>query len=457
MLLIGILVTLLILTALVVLHELGHFTMARLFGVRVFEFGIGFPPRVLGIWGGKVEISTSRIPAHTSYPPAAGEIVSVSAQRSAEDGVLYAENVQLGRQPVEQIGVRPESEVLVGKVKSVSGDSFQLASIHWTLNILPLGGFVRMLGEDQPKRGGSLSSKSYFARIAVIGMGVLVNFLLPFLLLPIVQLIPQERSIGPVEVEYVLPNSPAEEAQLMAGDTIISVGGESIDELADLGLAVSRSLGTEAEWLVLRNGEEIALTVASQFDPPMLVVGEDISLEEAQAYLPNAELEAGSTVMSGATGIRIGQPDAEVRTEGQPFFRALVSGWQRAADLLVLIFRGLGAIFAGGANPLDTLVGPVGAGQVAGGIIGTDAPAASIIQTLLLFAALISFSVAIFNLLPFPPLDGGHLLFILVQMVNRGKQVPANVIRTFNLTGFFILIGLGIYIIINDVGRITGG
>jgi regulator of sigma E protease len=118
----------------------------------------------------------------------------------------------------------------------------------WSFNWLPLGGFVRMVGEESSSAVGSLGSKPRWQRIVVMGAGAFVNLVIPFVLLPLVLMIPAEKPVGDVTIVTVFPGSPADEAGIQPGDKIVKVDGRTIDNISELQQAVTVKLGAESTW-----------------------------------------------------------------------------------------------------------------------------------------------------------------------------------------------------------------
>ncbi|GAI36767.1 unnamed protein product [marine sediment metagenome] len=174
-LLISIVSFLIVIAVLVLAHELGHFITAKASGVKVEEFGLGFPPRLLSVRRGET---------------------------------LYS------------------------------------------LNAIPLGGFVKMAGEEDPKVPGSLASKGIGTRLLVLSAGSLMNLLLPLLLFSIAFMIPHNLIMGQVMIEEVDPDSPAARAGIEPGDTLLSVNEKAVNNTGDLYRYIQLNLGKEITLLV---------------------------------------------------------------------------------------------------------------------------------------------------------------------------------------------------------------
>ena len=245
----GILTFLIVLGPLVVLHELGHLWTARRFGVKTLEFGFGYPPRAGGIWSGKTPVLVN---AQTVYEIdrnlLVGRVVAIRTVLDSDDNLVAVSVREKGKgDDAEASG---GSLITIGKVKADEGARLIVADMLWSFNWLPLGGFVRMVGEESSQSSGALGSKPRWQRIAVMGAGAGVNFVIPFILLPIVLMWPTEQLVGDVTVGTVFPGSPADAAGIRPGDRILRVDGREIRHIPDLQRAVTVKLGAKSTWLV---------------------------------------------------------------------------------------------------------------------------------------------------------------------------------------------------------------
>ena len=243
----GVISFIIVLGPLVILHELGHLWTARRFGVKTLEFGFGFPPRVGGLWTGK---TTVLVDESTLFEIDSGSLEGKTATistQSDDHGRLFAVDVR-NRQRSDDSEASSGAQILTGKVRSFDGEKIVVADMLWSFNWLPLGGFVRMVGEESSQADGSLGSKPYWQRIVVMGSGALVNALIPFVLLPVVLMIPSDKTVGDVVIIQVFPGSPAEKAGIRPGDKVIKVDGRKIENIAGLQQAVTVKLGAESTW-----------------------------------------------------------------------------------------------------------------------------------------------------------------------------------------------------------------
>ena len=300
----GLLLAVLILGPLIVLHEFGHYFVAKLHRVKVLEFGFGFPPRAFGIWTGSTEISTS---ADTAYEvgedgqsATIGQLVTVIG-REWEDGSIEALAIRPFQKKDAVLAQTTES-VFVGRVKQIDVRSITIADMLWSINWLPFGGFVKLRGEENPEARDSLASKSPLARISVIAAGVVVNAIIPFIVFTVVVMIPVQYIAGDVIVANVFPGSPAYEAGIRPLQKIVAVDGKLITNFNDLQTAVIQKLGEESEWEVQRGipdpfarptepevhyleGDTKIVNVVARWDPPRHQVVDEVDDPATQIRL----------------------------------------------------------------------------------------------------------------------------------------------------------------------------
>jgi regulator of sigma E protease len=362
MILITILVFIAILGLLVFVHELGHFVAAKKSGMKVEEFGFGFPPRVFGIKRGET---------------------------------LYS------------------------------------------INLVPLGGFVKIVGENgdttDPQAFGN---KPAWQRFIVLVAGVTMNVILAWVLVSLAlgigwptliqegDEIPSNVTVKNVSVGIleVGKNSPASEAGLKPEDYIIKIGNEPIDSIEEAQSVTLANAGKETIYTIKRGNDTFEKTITPRANPPE---GE------------------------GALGIALGSIGQVV----YPWYMAPIKGFELTVNLVVLTvmaFYNLIAQAIQGGNVGEALSGPVGIA-----VLTRDMTAMGFIY-LLRFTALISINLAIINIFPFPALDGGRVLFLLVEKI-RGKKMNANAEAWANAVGFSLLILLMIVVTVKDVSKYSDG
>lgn len=344
---------------LVLAHEWGHFIKAKRSGVRVDEFGFGFPPRIFGVKKGE-----------TTY----------------------------------------------------------------SLNLIPLGGFVRIHGEDGSDRSNprSFGSKSIFKRFNILAAGVGMNLALAAFLLIVGHMvgIPQAVEQGQesqfsdqrIQIVSVAENSPASEAGLRIADSIeaVKIDGEelAITRVEDLQKIVKDNAGEEMSVIVSRGDtiKELAVIPRARF--------------------PENEGPLGVALLR--TGLR-----------SFPVFESIWRGVISTVNILVIIVIGLFTLIKDlilGAGPGAAVAGPVGIGLLTIQMIDLGVP------YWLQFTALLSINLALINFLPFPALDGGRILFLFIEKL-RGRPVNPNVEKWIHAAGFLVLILLILVVTFQDIDR----
>ena len=245
----GVVTFLLVLGPLVLLHELGHLLTARWFGVKTLEFGFGYPPRAGGVWSGKTPVYLDEQTVYeVERSSLVGRVVSIRSVLDS-NGRQVAVSVRQ-RSKGDDVEASEGGLITIGKIKADRGDQLVVADMLWSFNLLPLGGFVRMVGEESNTTAGALGSKPRWQRIVVMGSGAAVNLLIPFILLPLVFMWPTEQQFGDVTIGSVFPSSPADQADIRPGDKIVKVDGREIRRVSDLQQAVTVRLGAASTWEV---------------------------------------------------------------------------------------------------------------------------------------------------------------------------------------------------------------
>lgn len=320
---------------------------------------------------------------------------------------------------------------------------------RYSLNWIPLGGFVKMLGEDgdveirrlreqgmtdaevETAMAGAFNRRPVWVRVVVLLAGVVMNFILAASLFAVALSMPTLIGEGPLTVTEIQPDSPAE-GRLEVGDVIVAVDGREFARSAELTEYVAEHGGEEVTLEVERDGSTVELTIT-----PRVVSEEDRASGVGPigfAYDPARIIEEPSTV------------DGPID--------AVVSGTATAWAIAVQIPGGLADAVGGllGLNPeAPDARGPIGIAQETGRVL--EAPLVS----QLFFVGLLSVNLAVLNVLPFPPLDGGQIAVVVIEAIRR-RRLPAEREALIYLTGFAVLIALVILISIQDIQRlITGG
>lgn len=364
---------LIVLSVLVFVHELGHFLAARRFGAAADEFGLGFPPRLFGF-----------------YKSTSGK----------------------------------------WKWKWGRGEVHDAADTVYSLNAIPLGGFVKIRGENGEEKSDpqSFASKPAWQRTIMLSAGVLMNVLLAAVIFSFIFAFGAVQSIDGVDLKNaevrdrhimiaaVSKDSPAEQAQLQPGDTIVSINGNPVENIEWLQSFVAGKAGETLEYRIKREDTEFTKEVTP------------VTLKETN---------------KGGIGIVI----SEMAFVRYPWYQAVVEGAKNTVFFLGAIVMGLyellARLFSGGGVSAD-VAGPVGIAVLTGQVVELG------FMYLLQFTALLSLNLAVINILPFPALDGGRILFLIIEKI-KGRPVRQQTEALIHNLGFMLLIILVILVTFKDI------
>lgn len=367
-----------VLAVLVLSHEFGHFVSARKSGMKVYEFGFGFPPRAFG-W--------------------------------------YKDPVT---KKIKFVGKKYEA-------KDCPADT--LYSVNW----LPLGGFVSIRGEnEQDLAPDSFQTKSFWPKAATIVAGVVMNIVLAGLLFSIGYIfgLPQvTENISDnaniqdrrVEIFQVIPGKPAETAGLLEGDAVTQVGSLQYPRLKEMQDYINVHKNENITIAVKRNGEIIT--------------------KEIQPFIYEESGKAG-----------IGVSIAEIGTVSYPWYLAFYYGFKDAfvmfGAIAVAFYSFIKGLFVG-TSIAGEVSGPIGIAVMTGKIAKLG------FIYLLQFTAVLSLNLAFINILPIPALDGGRLLFLILNKINK-KLAPAKFEQIAHSIGFMLLMLLILVVTIKDLTVFKG-
>ncbi len=300
---------------------------------------------------------------------------------------------------------------------------FKYGETIYSINAIPFGGFTRLLGEEDPSTPGSLASKSIGTRIFVLSAGSLLNILLPIILFTISFMIPHDVTMEKVLIKEVAVGSPAQTAGIEAGDRILEINGHTIKNRGDLSYQIQLNLGNDTSMVIVKpDSSQKFVSVKPRWAPPQ---------------------------GQGATGVVLTSSDMTSAVESMPFWQALPSSVTHSWEILVLFKNEVTSWFVRSSAP--QLAGPIAIAQLTGEVMKAG------ISPLLEFAALISINLGIFNLLPIPGLDGGRLMFVLLEWARRGKRISPQKEGLVHMIGFMAMILLIVVISYFDVTRIIRG
>jgi regulator of sigma E protease len=314
----------------------------------------------------------------------------------------------------------------------------------YSVNWLPLGGFVRLLGEEDPSDPQSLAAQPAWKRLIVLIAGSGMNIIAPIVLFAIFFMIPHQTPVGPAIIEVVEPNSPAAQAGIRPGDVIRELEGREVKNTSDAGRIIRLNMGETIEFTVVREaiggGEQVLdLPVKARWDPPSGQGPTGIRIANRAQTIPQCATFAN--------------PPPECRptvTEKYDPLGALGKGWTSTWDSLILARNQLIGFFHGGQGP--DVAGPVGIAQATREVVKESGW-----LTLLNFAALLSINLAIINALPLPMLDGGRMAFVILEVIRGGRRIAPEREAIVHLVGLALILTMAVVVTYFDVLRIIGG
>lgn len=380
-----IVIFIIVLGLIVFVHELGHFYSAKKLGIGVDEFGLGFPPRIFGIQ----KINNSKSTGFKKWK-------IIKGAKTPE--------------------TTPESK----------------GNVIYSLNWIPIGGFVKIKGEqgDMKDEDDSFSSKKIWKRVIVLSAGVTMNFIFAFILISIgfgvgiPNVVDQEVSKSAIvseqkiQVVKVEPDSPAEKAGIKLGDIIVSSNDSIFITTQDFQDFAGPNLNNEIMLTISRAGEE----------KEVKIIPEDLN-------------ENGK----GAVGVWL----ADIGLVKYPWYMAI---WMGAKTTVQITWQILVAFYELIKNLIVTqkagmeLAGPVGIAVLTGQVAKLG------FIHLLQFAAILSINLGIINFIPFPALDGGRVLFLLIEKIRR-KPMNEKIEAMMHNLGFLLLIVLVIVVTFKDISK----
>lgn len=342
-----------LLGVLIFAHELGHFLAARMAGVGVLKFSLGFGPKIYG----------------------------------------------------KKIG---ETE--------------------YVLSWIPLGGFVKLMGEsgneelspEDEKR--SFCKQSVWKRMMIVLAGPGFNFLLAVVIFMVVLMVGLPSLTS--EIGEVKKDAAAYEAGIIKGDQIIAINGEKVAYWEDIRILIGESKGARMEVVVKRGDEEKKFLVQPRLSKSKNIFGEDVP-----AYLIGISPSEKTVI--------------ERRNPWDAVLSAIYKTWEISKLTVISVVK----IFEGVISP-KTLGGPIFIAQVAGAQVKEG------IIPFILFMAILSINLGVINLFPIPVLDGGHVLFYLIEIVIR-REVSIKVRELAQQIGFVILLMLMLFVIFIDIERLN--
>ena len=428
-----------ILGILVFVHELGHFTIAKLAGVKVLKFSLGFGPRLLSRQWGETEYMICAVPLG-GYVLMLGEGGGVEgeavAQLPGDEGRSFAaksvgiRSLIVAAGPVTNLilpflvlplaymlGVSVPAyieqpavpgHVVAGSPAATAG--FQANDRIVAINDSPITTWDSANNILLSHAGTTLKVEVRRAeeQLSLVLADGGIDGLMALGLLP-----PQEAVVG-----TLAPGMPAEKAGLKIGDRIVTIDGQTVTSWYDLNMIINDAKGAAQTFAVVRaDGSKMTLSITPKFDDGKYRVGISPQMQSIEKrYAPLAAIRAG---------------------------------WSRAHELIELTYLFIGKLFTGHVSS-DNIGGPISVVQIAGQAAQTD------VASIFLILAFLSIQLGILNLLPIPILDGGHLFFNLIEAIIR-RPLSLRVREIAQQVGLALLLLLMLLAFYNDITRLVMG
>jgi regulator of sigma E protease len=448
----------------VIVHELGHFLAALLVKVEVEEFGIGFPtPGAVAFWINKGYLflrngKRVEIPSNFRMPVRWNELVDHDMKITVDevDGrfilrsmevVVFEETKQIAAQSKEDNKTTLSNKLVkVGKTNGVIEISDVIAEVHpgtrFTFNWLPFGGFVRPAGENDPNVPGGLAASAPWKRLFVLFAGPIMNLITALIVISIIigrmgGIISSSPATGTgpqrILVTEVVPGNPADQAGLLTGDILLTANGKQLNSTQEASDLIKANPDTPIVFEVLRNGKTIQLSITplmnAQEGRPMIGVVFCDGCEFKPITTISENLKYSLQITGAQIHALVTLPINMLRGSIDPAQGRLV-GLKGIFDILSQSVSN--DVEASQAQPASAAPSPY------------NAP----VQTLSIIAML-SISLGIFNLFPFPALDGGRIIFVIPEMIFR-RRIPQQFENLVHGVGMAILLLLMIYINVRD-------
>ena len=320
------------------------------------------------------------------------------------------------------IGIHETGHFLIAKLCKVRVNEFAIGfgpviwkkqgkETKYELRLIPLGGFVNMEGEaEQSEKEGSFTKASIPRRIAIVAAGALVNIIFAIIAFSIII---SNRGYTETTISKLEPDTPAIESGLQVGDKILTIDGARVFTTTDVSMGIQLSKGDSVDLVVDRNGEKENITVT-----PRLIEQDGTQMYQIGFYY--------------------------TPVENPTILESIRESFNETISLVTQTFKSLKMMVTGNINFKTDVGGPVTIIKMSG------QAAKNGLMTLTYFLGFISINLAVFNLLPFPALDGGWTVILLIELITR-RKVPDKVVGAANYVGFMILIGFMIVVTLKDI------
>ena len=326
---------------------------------------------------------------------------------------------------------------------------------EFTLRALPIGGSCRFYGEDQEVQDERcFNSKPAWKRFLVVLAGPLMNILTCVILAFFILLgggeVLEQSAKQHLVVQEILPDGPAEAAGVQVGDVIVAVDGKAVDNAEALGEAIAAADMEGLELTVLR-GATVRESVTEQNRIKTTETTVEGGTPTTLKLIDLRNQETGNKEMRLKYTHPCAVETSEVYSVGKAAYKAFPYTW----DLGKLVYESIGMILTGKAHFRD-MTGIVGTVDAISDTMAQAGTAKGAAQVFLWLLALIAVNLGIVNLFPLPALDGGRLIFLLIEMI-RKKPVPPEKEGIVHLVGMVLLLALMVALTVSDIMRCFGG
>ncbi len=312
---------------------------------------------------------------------------------------------------------------------------------RWRLSLIPLGGYVKFVGDENaaslPKASQTpeaardktlFHNASVWRRVAIVVAGPVANFILAIAIFAVV-FATLGRPVTAPRVDALMPGGAAEAAGFLPGDLIVEIDGKAIDSFSQIQQIVTLAAGNLLTVIVERDGERITLTPTPE-----------------RREMPDG---LGGTQRIGVIGITRNMEDGDLVYKRFGPLQAIAEGVRETGHIIERTMTYVGRLFAG-RETADQLSGPIRIAQISG-VIASSGGAPGLLH----LSAILSVSIGLINLFPIPMLDGGHLVFYVIEAI-RGRPVSQRAQEIGFRIGLALVIMLFVFVTFNDIVRLAG-
>ena len=286
----------------------------------------------------------------------------------------------------------------------------------YSLRLFPIGGYVSMVGEDEESDSeNSFEKKSVWQRLLIVSAGPLLNLLLGFLVM--IVMLSVQGELYSNTIYYPNKDKAISDEYLMDGDKIVKVGDVSVHTWGDLSYEITNQGYKKIDITVIRNGERKII-------------------KDVKFYQQN----------EAETGVEFGQVDFSSNVDEFNFFNLMKHSFFRSTSTVKMVIDSFVGLFSGRFG-VESMSGPVGVTQTISSFASQG-----LIYFLYIFV-IITINLGVFNLIPFPALDGGRIIFLLIETITRKKLDP-KIEGYINFFGLIFMLGLALFVTFNDILRL---